>query len=189
MRFTKLSLLALICVTGPAFANEHGGGGAAAPAPVPRDQKEYLEKTIKLSSLASKLEESEKQFAEVVHEKNEAATPEAKLPYLKEMVEIAKQRNTNVHEYNKVKTDLALRYPNQGEHLNRHFRRHDAHSAEELEHEIAAGPSLDELLIETKRMIDQKYAPFNPPRADDARRPAAVTAPAPPKPPRLRLER
>lgn len=188
MRFTKRNAWPMIFCAVLAHANEHGGGGEA-PAAVPRDQKEYGEKTIKLTSLASKLEEAEKHFAAVVHEKEEAPTPEAKFPYLKELVEIAKQRNADVAEYNKLKTDLKLRYPNQGEHLNRHFRAREEHSVEELERTVGAGPSLDELLIETKRMIDQKYAPFNPEATARARKPASVGAPAAPKAPRLRLER
>jgi hypothetical protein len=229
-------LVALALIASTAFANEHGaappegaeGGEGKAAAP-PRDQKEFAEKSVKLSGLASKLEEARKRFAEVVKEKEEARTAAEKVPYLKEMVEIAKQRDKDQLEYDKLKSEIAQRYPNQGAHVNRHIEKpehgaehgaehgtehagehggehatehakeahHDAHHEAEGGHaahgghaseKITAAPTLDDLLDQTKILIDQKYAPFNPkPAAHGARAPASAGKDA--RPARLRLEK
>lgn len=168
MQFLKVSLfLALI---GPAaFANGggggHGGGGGgggeggegapAAPA-IPKDQKEFTDKNTKLNGLISRITESEKQFKELVHHKNEAKTTAEKQTIIHEMVELTNQRNKDVDAYNKLKSDLELRYPNRGEHLNRRYETQTKRTVEELEG--VAG--LDELLTRTKKIIEKKFAPF-----------------------------
>jgi len=57
-----------------------------------------------------------------------------------------------VEEYTKVKSDLALKYPNQGVNLNRRYQTQIKKSVEELEG--AAG--LDELLTRTKKNSGEK---------------------------------
>ena len=200
MRFTRLSLLAgLLCGATSASANEHaappaaeGEGGGEAKAAPPREQKEFTDKTVKLNALAAKLEESRKQFADAVKEKDEAPTAAAKVPFLKQLVEIAKQRDKDQLEYDKLKSELAQRYPNQGAHVNRHIEEHGgeghAESAPTSADHVAGGASLDDLLDQTKTLIDRKYAPFKPPTgAASSRAPASAGHPA--RPARLRLEK
>ena len=185
MRYLKLSLLVLALAGAPTHANEaepaaEGGGEGAAAARPPRDQREYTEKFTKLNALAAKLEESTKHYAAVVKEKEEAKGPEREA-LLKEMVEMAKQRSKDESEYARLKTEIAQRYPNQGER--------GAHRAIEKAEVPAAGeaaPSLDQVLKETKALIDAKYEVFAPPKpAAAARGPASRPEAAP----RLRLER
>lgn len=154
----KILLIALILLAGVVHAEEEGGGEADGKkaADVPKEQKEFTEKSSKLQSLSSRIEEAEKKFTALVHEKAEAKTPEEKQAIIKEMVELTNQRNKDVENFNRIKADVELRYPNHGEALNRRYQTQSKRSVEELEG--AAG--LDEKLTHAKKVIDKKYAPF-----------------------------
>jgi hypothetical protein len=188
MRLLSLSLL-LICVTAAAEEKppaEGEGGSAAAIAPVGKDQKEYIEKTGKLTSLSNRIVEFEKQFQEVIHHKATAKTTAEKMHAVEELNRIAKERNKDVEAYNRIKMDVKLRYPNQGISLERRYNTQQKKTVEELEG--AAG--LDEMLTRIKRVIDQKYEPF---LAEEEKRekkqPTIVKSLDEEKPKRLRLEK
>lgn len=191
MRFNNLSLIliglvALNVITPVTFANEkkaEGGEGGAAESGG-KEQKEFQEKSGKLSSLANKIEEAEKHFQEIVHHKSEAKSVEEKQSLIKELVEIANQRNKDVEVYNKLKTDLLYRYPYQGEALNRRYETQNKRSVEQLE---AGG--LDELLTRTKKAVERKFAPLQPERVKEAHRAKAPAAETEEAPKRLRLEK
>lgn len=163
MQSTKFSLFVFI-LCGQVWAA--GGGGGEAPAAekpaegaapqITKEQKEFLEKSSKLTSLGNRLEEHDKQFAEAVRLKAAAKTPEAKQQIIATMNEIIAARNKDVDQFNKLKTELKLRFPKRGEQLDRRYQTQTKRSIEEAE--AAAG--LDELLTKTKKSIDQKYAPF-----------------------------
>lgn len=167
-------------------AKEEGGEGKGTAEKVPKDQKEFTDKTSRLNSLSSRIEESDKQFQELVRSKAEEKNMEEKQRLIKQMVEVTKERNKAAEEYMKLKTDLSLRYPNQGEHLNRRYQVQEKKSFEDMEG--AAG--LDELLTRTKKIVERKYAPFNDPEEDKKK--AAKLKPEPTteeKPKKLRLEK
>ncbi len=84
MRFLKLSLI-LIGLNVYASGGE-GEGAAAGGQPMSKDQKEYVEKSSKLNTLINRINESEKQFKELVHHKNEAKTTAAKQTIIHEML-------------------------------------------------------------------------------------------------------
>lgn len=194
MPFTKLKFaLCVVTVLLASTATANSGGGEAAPkegegaaAPLPKDQKEFIEKSGKLTSLTNKIADSEKTFQELVHKKEAAKTIEAKQAVIKEMVELTNQRNKDVDSYNRVKSDLSYRYPAQGAQLNRHYQTQNKRSVEELEG--VAG--LDELLTRTKKVVERKFAPLMP---DDSATPVVrkgrSTAPIAEEPARLRLEK
>jgi len=192
MRFLKLSFFIYLTASAIAFANEHGGGGGggeeAGPAApkIPKDQKEFTEKNAKLNSLISRITEAEKQFNELVHHKNAAKTTAEKQTIIHEMVAVTDQRNKDVETYNKLKSDLELRYPNQGEHLNRRYQTQTKRTVEELEG--VAG--LDELLTRTKKIVEKKFAPFmeNEPKAEGKKN-LAHDPGAGDEPKRLKLEK
>lgn len=164
MRFSKLRELTLIFAISVipaylAFAAEHGGGGGESEggkpaAVVSKDEKEFVEKTAKLNSLTNKIIETEKHFNELVHEKELAKDSVEKQKIIAQMLEVAKERNKAAEDYNKVKSDLKLRYPNQGEHLERRYHTQTKRSVEELEG--VAG--LDELLTRVKKVVEKKFA-------------------------------
>lgn len=184
MRFIKLSLLIMLCAA-VARAEEKAepeAGGAAAP--MPRDQREFVEKSSKLTTLANRIESSERQFNELVRAKAEAHSAEEKQRLIKEMVELTKERNKDVDQFNKLKSELAYRYPNQGEHLNRRYQTQTKRSIEELEG--VAG--LDELLTRTKKVIERKYAPFEEKSEKTVAAPVKPTAHEE-EPKKLRLEK
>lgn len=187
MQFLRPSLFVLLMVLhSVALASSAPAEGEGAAAPMPKEQKEYIEKSSKLNSLASKISEAEKQFAALVHHKSEAKDAVAKQHIIREMIAIADQRNKDVEAYNKLKNDLELRYPNQGEKLNRSYETQTKRSMEELE----GGAGLDELLTRTKKVVERKFAPFmeeEPKQQQKASKQHA--APASEEPPRLRLEK
>ncbi len=186
MRFSKLKSLTLILalsVMQPALAEEAAPAEGTA-APMPKNEKEFLDKTAKLNTLTGRIVESEKRFNEIVHHKNETKDTAEKQKYIQEMLEVSKQRNKDVEEYNKVKMDLTLRYPSQGERLSRRYQTQSKRSVEELEG--VAG--LDELLTRTKKMVEKKFAPFADKETKDDKK-AARAAPADEAPKRLKLEK
>lgn len=191
MRFNKLEwLLVLGLATGAVHANEkkeeggggeHGGGGAEATS---KEAKEFAEKSARLATLATKIEEAEKRFRELVHEKNETGSIEHKQAAIKEMVTLTKERNANVQEFNKLKTEVTYRYPYQGEKLNRRYDTQSERTVEELEH----SGGLDEQLTRTKKLVDKKFAPFLP-KEEKLKPKSQVTEAGAEKRERLRLEK
>lgn len=198
MQFRNLNYVFILCGLLPGvatYAEGHGApaasseGAPAAPS-VPRDQKEYVEKNTKLNTLISKIAESEKTFAELVHHKNEVKTTAQKQTIIHEMNELSKQRNLDVDAYNLLKSDLELRYPNQGITGGRSYGLKEKRSVEELEG--VAG--LDELLTRTKKIVEKKFAPFMDKEIktnghDTKKRLASEPAAAADEPKRLRLEK
>lgn len=184
----RLLSLSLIFVCAVAYANEEAkpeGEGGGAPA-MPKDQKEYIEKTAKLNSLSNKILEHEKAFAEVIHHKASAKDQAEKMHHVEELNRIATERNKDVEAYNRIKMDVKLRYPNQGIQLERRYSTQQKKSVEELEG--VAG--LDEMLTRVKRVIDQKYAPFLIEEEEkNKRQPTVVKSAEEEKPKRLRLEK
>lgn len=191
MRLLSLSILtAFVLNSTAALANEkpaegdEGEGGKGA-ATVSKDTKEFLEKSARLTSLTSRIEEHRKHFSEAVHNKAEAKDPVEKQRWIKDMIQITNDMNKDIEAYNRVKSDLILRYPNKGEQLERRYQTQTKRTMEEMEG--AAG--LDELLTRTKKAIDKKYAPF---REEEEKRTHAqpeIPAGEEEKPKRLRLER
>ncbi|NJL25829.1 MAG: hypothetical protein HC902_12075 [Calothrix sp. SM1_5_4] len=149
-----------------------------------KDQKEYAEKTSKLTSLTNRIAEADKKFKELVHEKAETHSVTRKQELIKEMVEINKQRNKDVDDYNRLKAELTYRYPSEGESLNRRYQTQNKRSLEEMEGVVG----LDEMLTRVKKTIDRKFAPFMEEVAPTKPKASPAQA-APEKPPRLRLER
>jgi hypothetical protein len=189
MRSRKLNLLvalvALAVTTSFAHAEEEGGSKSST-APLPKEQKEFFEKTQRLNSLSTRIEEAEKQFLELVRRKSGEKDPSEKDRIIKQMNAVSKDRNKSAEEYNHVKSELELRYPDQGEHLNRRYQTQTKKSVEDLEG--AAG--LDDLLTRTKKIIEKKFAPFNE-AADEKEKKQAKAKPAPTEEekPKLRLEK
>ena len=186
MRFIPIKFAVavfLILATSAHAEEEAAKGGEAGGKEEDKAQHEYSEKQGKLNGLATKLEESDKHFHELVEEKENATTNEAKQDIIKEMVKLTNDRAKDAEAYTSLKSELTLRYPNQGEALQRRYQTENPRSLEQLDG--AAG--LDELLTRTKKMIDKKYAPFN---AESDRKPASVQKPVVVEEvPRLRLEK
>jgi hypothetical protein len=172
-----------------AVANEEAPPAAEGGTPtgaLPKDQKEYIDKTGKLSTLTNRIAEHEKQFQEIVHHKAAAKTQADKMHYIGELNRIAKERNKDVEAFNRIKMDVQLRYPNQGVALERRYSIHQKKSVEELE----GTAGLDEMLTRIKKVIDQKFAQF---LIEEEQRnkaqPSVVKAAEEEKPARLRLEK
>lgn len=190
MRSLSLSLI-FICAF--AFAIEEKAppspataGGSGPIAPLPKDQKEYIEKTSRLNTLTNRIVEHEKRFVEVVHWKAAAKDAAEKKRWINELNHVAAERNKDVEAFNRIQMDVKLRYPNQGVALDRHYGVRQKKSVEELEG--VAG--LDELLTRTKKIIDKKYAPLLIEEEErNHLKPTVLKAEDEDKPKRLRLEK
>ena len=193
MQFLKLSILILtFSFVTTAFAS--GGGGEAeagaekkvgeGAAPLPKEQKEFYDKSSKLTTLTNRIAEHEKQFQELVRKKNETSSTTEKQDIIRQMVELTTTRNKDVDSYNKVRSELTYRYPTQGEALQRRYQTQNKRSVEELE--SVAG--LDELLTRTKKVVEKKFAPFKP-EEDEAKVKSKIAQPQEEAPKRLRLEK
>ncbi len=187
MLYLKLSLIFGLLFASLLNAEEKAAAPAATESgSMNKDQKEYFEKTSKLTSLNNRIENWNKQFIQLVASKNAAKTQDEKARLIKEMVETNKERNKDIDAYNKLKSDLAYRYPNQGEQLSRRYRTQNKKTVEELEG--VAG--LDELLTRTKKVIDKKFATFAEPEEKALTTKASVLpAPKEEEPKKLRLEK
>lgn len=187
MLFIKLSALFLMVFTF-AFGAEQKTEDeeAAVTSMLSDDQREFNEKSSKLSTLNNRINEADRQFRELIRLKALAKTPAEKQEIIRQMVELNEQRNRDVDAYTKLKAELTLRYPHQGENLRRRYHHQSKRSLEEIEG--VAG--LDELLTRTKRVIDRKFAPFKPPEGETAvgAGPGEETV-KPKKRPRIRLEK
>lgn len=178
-------MMTLLALGSPAFANEGGGEGGKPAAPVNKEEKAFNEKTAKLNSLGNRIAEGEKRFAELVREKDAAKDSEEKQKIIAQMLEVTKQRNKDADEYNKVKMELKLRYPSQGEHLERRYQTQSKRTLEELEG--VAG--LDELLTRVKKVVEKKFASFeDEDKEEKVEKKRAKPAPAE-EPKRLRLQK
>lgn len=191
LRFGGLVLSGLLVMAAGASEKQAPEGSAAegegqdVNEASSRDQKEFQDKTSKLNTLAVKISEAEKQFVETVHAKEQEKRPEEQQRYIKRLVEIANERNKTAEEYMKIKSELSLRYPNRGEHLNRRYETQSKKSVEELEG--AAG--LDELLTRTAKMVKKKFISFEE-RKEERQSPVGEkTSAHEDKPKRLRLEK
>src|SRR5207248_1971848 len=151
MRWLKLSLV-LICSFAAHGEEQKQPEGNGVMITYGKEQKEFYDKTSRLNSLSTRMEEDEKQFMIQVRAKAAEKDPKEKQRILKQMVFFSDDRNKSADEFNKIKTELGLRYPNQGEHLNRQYRTQVKKTVQEMEG--AAG--LDELLTRTKKIVDKK---------------------------------
>lgn len=164
---------------------EGEGEGKKGAAPLSKDQREFNEKTQRLNSLGTRIEESDKQFKELVQHKQHEKDQKEIERIIKQMNEVVKDRNKSAEEYNRLKSEIAQRYPNQGLPVNRRYETQGKKTVEEMEG--AAG--LDELLTRTKKIIDKKFATFEDPNAPKVAAPPHAPKPGEEKPERLRLEK
>lgn len=191
MQFNKLSLVIVLAFAPSAlFASGGGGGGEGEGAAPPmeqmgQDEKEFINKTGKLTTLTNRITETEKRFQELVKKKAVAKTSDEKHPIIREMVEITNQRNKDVEEYNKIRSELNFRYPSQGKQLDRRYHIQNKRSLEELEG--VAG--LDEMLTRTRKQVERKYAPFKEPDAKKGTAAPPIAEREEEKPKPLRLEK
>ena len=154
--------LALAFALPAAFAVEEGGaGGAAAPeaAGAPKegpDSREYREKNAKIIGLEAQITDLNSQIEKLVEHKRREKNSEKVREMMGELVTLSNDRNKAVAEHRELKKYLIYRYPNLGKTLHQKYGVHEEASVEQLE----KSHGLDELLTETKNLIDKKYAPL-----------------------------
>lgn len=163
MPFTKVSLLILMAalLTTSVSAEEAEKSEAektGKPDAAAKLNREFNDKLARFKYLEVRIISMEKEVLSLAHKKNAEKDPKAKKEIMDQMVELVTERNKSADQYNILKTDLAYRFPSQGETLDRSYKTQSKKTVEEIEGSIG----LDELLTRTKKMVDKKYAPFIP---------------------------
>ncbi len=190
MQFTRLKNIVILVhlMVYPFSAFSSGGEakkeGEATAETMSKNQKQYIEKSAKLNTLTNRIVEADKQFKVLVERKSAARTAEEKQDIIQQMVELNNSRNKDVESFNAIKSELTLRYPNQGQHIDRQYHTQSKRSLDEIEG--VAG--LDELLTRTKKIVERKFAPF---MEDEEKNklPPKVSGSSEEKPARLKLEK
>ena len=153
--------LALLFISVAGHAEE---GGEAAPAQ-PKEKKEkptaaieFTQKTMKLNTIGTRLLDSQSDFDHLVWRKEHTTDQKEIESILKEMVDITNQRNKDVEEHNKLGQDLLYRYPSKNTEINRLYQMEQKRDIDEMQ----SAADLDDMLTRVKRVIERKFAPFNP---------------------------
>lgn len=157
------ALFVLVCCLifiGGFVARASGGGGEAESAPAAKDmsskdQREYREKSVKLQGLEARVEDLNTQLSHLVELKKREKNPEKVREQMDELVKLTQERNKLAAEHRVLKQELIYKFPNLGESIHRQYGTHEATSVDQLE---KAG-GLQQLLDETKALIERKYAP------------------------------
>lgn len=156
MRTLKLFILVLICVALPSWAAGGGEAPSSGGASSSLEDREYKEKSNKLLGLEAKLKDMNESLSVLVEKKRREKDPDKVREMMSELVRLSKDRNKVVVEYRELKKYLIYRFPNLGKDIQRRYGVHEEASPEQLE----KARGLEELLSETKDLIDQKYAPI-----------------------------
>lgn len=181
----KLILLIMVGLV-PVFANAQEG--EAAPA-VPKEKKEkptqaieYTQKETKLNTIQTRIQDEQSDFDRLVWRKAHATDQKEIESILQEMVDVTNQRNKDVEEYNQVYQDFQYRYPSKNVELNRLYQMEQKRTVDEMQ----GAADLDDMLTRVKRVIEKKFAPFEP----ESEKTAKVAPAQPDEPPKkLRLEK
>lgn len=188
---TKALIVALFVSSTPfAWANEGGEGGEGGAKKVEKKEvtpaAEYVEKTTKLNTVQVRVFDAQKDFEKLVEEKEHEKDQKKKDEIIKEMVEVSNRRNKDVDDYNRLRQELLYQYPAKTSELNRLYEVQQKKNLEEMQ----SSADIDDLLTRVKRVIEKKFAPFNP--ENDKPKPevkASATAPKSDEPAKLRLEK
>lgn len=187
---TSLKHILLIGVTLASFTAIAGEeGGEAAPAAKEKEKKEkptaameYVKVQTKLNTIESRVTDAENDFRKLVEKKENTKDQKQVEEILKEMVEVTKQRNKDAEELRRVQTDFLYRYPSKSVELNRLYQIEEKKTVEEM----TSGADLDEMLTRIKKVIERKFAPFNP----EPEKKTVTAKPEEEEPkPKLRLEK
>lgn len=120
------------------------------------ESREYREKSAKLSGLEVKIKDLNSLLAQLVELKKREKDPEKVRQIMNELVTNTKERNKAAAEHRRLKSHLLYRFPNLGEVIHQKYGIHEDASVEQLE----KAQGLNELLDETKSLIQTKYAPI-----------------------------
>ncbi|HAG91523.1 MAG TPA: hypothetical protein DCL41_06610 [Bdellovibrionales bacterium] len=152
---------------GEAGGGEAGGGegeakeSGAAKEEVLQD-REYREKNAKLLGLEARIADLNTQLEKLVEHKRREKSSEKVRVMMDELVTLAKDRNAAIKEHRELKKYLIYRFPNMGKVFHQKYGVHEEASVEQLE----KAHGLDEMLTETKLLIEQKYRPILKDRPD-----------------------
>jgi hypothetical protein len=139
--------------------------GEAAPAAGEKNKKEkptaaveFTQHESKINVIQSRIEDANVEFQKLVEEKSHEKDPQRLDGILKAMVDIANRRNKDVEEFNQVRLEILYKYPSKTAELNRLYEMEQRKTADEMQ----STADLDEMLTRVKRVIDRKFASFNP---------------------------
>jgi len=191
MRINQIGFfVVIIAISFSAFGNEGGGtegGEGGGEKKIEKKEvspaNEYIEKTTKLNTIQVRVFDAQDLFDKLVEEKEKEKDQKRKDEIIREMVDISKRRNKDVDDYNRIRQELLYQYPAKNAELNRLYRVEQKKNADEMQ----SSADIDDLLTRVKKVIEKKFAPFNP-ESDKPKPAAKATGPDDP-PAKLRLEK
>src|SRR5688572_4855988 len=129
-----LNIFFSLMMVAPATSFASGGGGeAAAPAAeTSKEDREYREKSAKLSGLETKIIDLNAQLAKLIENKRKEKDSEKARPMMDELVKLTKERNTAVIDHLRLKNELLYRFPNMGESIRQKYGTHEEASVDQL---------------------------------------------------------
>ncbi len=163
-------------VSGFVYAAEDKAASGEA-ALTSKDQREYREKSLKLLGLEAKIKDLDSQLTGIVELKKKEKSPEKVRALMDDLVLKTKERNQMAADHRSLKKELLYRFPNLGEAIHRKYGVHEETSIEQLE----KSGSLNELLDESKELIQTKYAPILKDSKDSKDDSGEIAAPLPKK--------
>jgi len=166
MLFTPIKLIMVVAFafSFSAFAEgAEGGGEAAKPGAAPEKKErsqsaEYVEKTTKMNAMQSRIDDAQKDFDGLVEEKEKEKDQKKKDEIIKQLVEISKKRNKDVEDFNRTKQELLYQYPAKTAELNHMYQTEEKKDVDEMQ----GTADIDDLLTRIKKVIQKKFAPFDP---------------------------
>jgi len=142
MLFTKLSFLIVVICFGFVSRAETSA--------------EYFQKTSKLKTLDTRMEDTKKSIVKMIEEKNETQDENHRKALVEEIKAAHKNMVKDLSEYNKLWLEVEYKYPEKGMDLREKFVMKKEQTIEEIERE----GNIDQQLTEVKRNMDKKYAPI-----------------------------
>ena len=112
---------------------------------------EYIKKFIELRNFETKIHEAEEQYHLLKKSGTAGSSPEL----MKQLVTSHKQLEELVQKYNELRAEVKYKFPGQGREVEERFTKKTIKSDSN-----EGAVSLVEKMEQTKKLVDQKYAPF-----------------------------
>lgn len=154
MPLSRLRLVLLVLLV-PYVLGAGGGEGEGAKSSGPQ-VSEYLEKTSRLNGLKEQIPSLKTEIKDLIRQKKATKDPKAQAEIIEQLVERHKELLAKVRDYNKVRAELAYRFPKKGDTLERQYMPMRETTIDEIEEEMG----FDAHMTRVKLNVDNKYRQF-----------------------------
>lgn len=185
----KFLVLAMLLISAPSFASEHGGGGEekkegegaekAAPKERRTSEATYAEVQAKVSGLEAKVRSAEEEIAKLIAEKQHTTNKERTSQIVTEMVKLHREMQTNVREYDQQRSLLKYRYPEKGVGgEKREYERIEVKSLDEMEDSLSLSSSVNKTLKKVRTQYEKPDMPVKSEKKASKKSPEKTEEPA-----------